>query len=50
MTITIQTESGSAVAEADRDVFTGSYIENGNTITESDMRMRDYDKEFGISS
>jgi len=50
MPITIQTEFGSAVAEANRDVFTRSYIENGNTIIESDMRMRDYRKEFGISS
>jgi len=50
MTITIQTEFSSAVAEAHKDIFTISHIENGNTIIEFDMRKRDYRKEFGISS
>jgi len=50
MTITIQTEFNSAVVEVNKDVFSISYIENGNTIIEFDMRTRDYQKEFGITS
>lgn len=50
MPITIQTRFASAVAEANQDVFTRSYIERENTIIEFDMRKRDYRKEAGINS
>ena len=50
MTITIQTEFSSAVVEANKDVFSRSYIENGNTIIEFDMRKRCWQKEFGINT
>ncbi len=50
MPITIQTQFTSAVVEASEDVFTRSYTEEENTVTEFDMRKRDYQKEEGISS
>lgn len=50
MSITIQTGFNSAVVEADKNAFTVSYIEDGNTIIEFDMRTRDYRKESGITS
>ena len=50
MPVTIQSQFTSAVLEANQDVFTRSYAEGENTITESDMRKRDYRKEVGTSS
>jgi len=49
MPITIQSQSASAVVEANRDVFTRSYTERENTIIEFDMRRRDYRKEAGTN-
>jgi len=50
MAITIHAHFDSAVVEADKDVFTKSYIEGKNAIIEFDMRKRDYQKMFGTSS
>lgn len=50
MGIIIKSGSDSAVSEADRDVYTETYIEDKATIIESDMRNRDYRKKFGIKS
>jgi hypothetical protein len=40
----------SAVLEANKDVFTQSYIEDDQTIIEFDLRKRDFQKEFNTSS
>lgn len=50
MGISIQVHFDSAVVKANEDVFSGSYIENNNTIIEFDMRKRDYQKQFGATS
>lgn len=50
MAITIRADFESAVVEANKDIFTKSYIEEKTTIIEFDMRKRDYRKEFGTNS
>jgi len=50
MAIIIQSESDSAVSEANKDTYTRTYIVGKKTITESDMRKRDYRKKFGIKA
>ena len=50
MAIRIETEFDSAVIQSNKDVFTKSYIENGTTIIEFDLRKRDYQKVFDIKS
>lgn len=50
MAIRIETEFDSAVIQSNKDVFTKSYIENGTTIIEFDLRKRDYQKVFNIKS
>ncbi len=50
MSISIQCQFNSAVVEANKDVFTRSYIEGKNTIIEFDLRKRDYQKEFKINT
>jgi hypothetical protein len=50
MAVIIQSESDSAVSEADKDVYTQTYIEDKKTVIGFDMRKRDYQKEFGITS
>ena len=47
MPITVQVQFESAVVDANRDVFTRSYIDGGNTVIEFDMRKRDCIEETG---
>jgi hypothetical protein len=48
--IIIQSESDSAVSEADEDAYTRTYIGDKKTVIGSDMGKRDYRKEFGIKT
>lgn len=50
MAITILSRFESAVEEAHRELFTGSYIENEKAIIEFDLRKRDYRKIFDTKS
>jgi len=49
MPVIIQSQFTSTVVEANADVLTRSYTEGENTITEFDMRKRDYQKEAGTN-
>jgi hypothetical protein len=49
MPITIRSRFTSAVVESNEDVFVRSYIEEGSTVIEFDMKKRDYRKEGIIS-
>ncbi len=50
MSIIIQSEFDSAVLEANKDVYTGTYIEDKKTVIEFDMRNRDYRIKFETTS
>lgn len=50
MAIRIESEFDSAVVQSNEDVFTRSYIENGVTIIEFDLKKRNYQEKLGIQS
>lgn len=50
MAITIRTAFDSAVVQFNQDIFVKSYIEDGITIIEFDVRKRNYKKKLGIKA
>ncbi|GAB6147130.1 hypothetical protein [Desulfocicer niacini] len=50
MGITIKTHFESSVTEANKDVYTGSFLEGKKTIIEFDMRKRDWQEALQTNS
>jgi len=50
MAVIIETRFESAVTEANKDTYTGSCIEDGKTVIESDMRKRDWEAVLNTES
>jgi hypothetical protein len=50
MAVTVQMQFESVVTQMYQDAFVGSSIENGTTIITFDLRLLDFQQQFGTSS
>ena len=50
MAVTMRAQFASAVTDANEDIFTRSYVENGTSILEFDTRKRNYKKTLDLKS